>query len=250
MEPHITSEHPMGEDVKGRWRGSSSSLLSDSAWRSLRKWYCRNGRHSLPWRQGMQPWAVLLAETLLHRTNARQVSNLYPSLLKEFGSPREVVENRESWLLQTKSLGLGWRSTSFADLCSVLLAKHGGVVPEDRAALIALPGVGHYIAGAVQCFGFETNTLIVDTNTIRIAARISGEDASPNNHRASRVHKLVARIAPDGRLPSPNENYALLDLAALVCLPKRANCDSCPLNTECVIGMDQRVEIGSTEKQH
>ncbi len=211
-------------------------LLTYHAWTRLRRWYRRDGRHWLPWRQTSKPWAILLAETLLHRTNVNQAAKIYSVLLDEFKAPREVVEKERRWTELTKPIGLGWRSECFVKTCKILHERFDGIVPAKTTDLLLLPGIGHYTAAAVQCFGFGERADVVDTNTIRIAARVAGESAKPGQHRTRRVQSLVHRLGPRAKPPLPQENYALLDLAALICVPRIPKCVQCPIRLECATG--------------
>lgn len=211
-------------------------LLGDRDWRRLRRWYGSHGRHDLPWRRARSPWRVLMAETLLHRTRAASAAISYPAVVREFLSPEAVLDRPELWRELTRSLGLAWRAEKFLLTCRELVQGHGGRVPDGIAALEALPGIGHYVANAVVCFGFDRRAVLVDTNTIRLAGRISGEGLDPSRHRNRAVRETVARLGADGRAPDADDNFALLDLAALVCTPRAPQCTVCPLMEGCVIG--------------
>ncbi len=176
-------------------------LLENRDWHRLRAWYGLRGRHGLPWRRARSPWRVLLAETLLHRTRADTVARVYPAASSGFPSPKAVVDRPELWRELTRPLGLSWRAETFIAACSELVREHAGRVPDERAALERLPGIGHYSANAVICFGFGRNAALVDTNTIRLAARISGERLDPSRHRSRAVREAVARLRPDGQPP-------------------------------------------------
>lgn len=134
----------------------------------------RVGFDTLPWREAPDPWGILLAEVLLHRTRAEIVETRYPSLLTEFLGPRSVVSNPGTWAARTEAFGLRWRADAFVTACHQIVDVHGGQVPRDLAHLTALPGVGQYVASAVRCFAFGTAGTLVDTNTMRLAARLSG----------------------------------------------------------------------------
>ncbi len=211
-------------------------LLENRDWHRLRAWYGLRGRHGLPWRRARSPWRVLLAETLLHRTRADTVARVYPAASSGFPSPKAVVDRPELWRELTRPLGLSWRAETFIAACSELVREHAGRVPDERAALERLPGIGHYSANAVICFGFGRNAALVDTNTIRLAARISGERLDPSRHRSRAVREAVARLRPDGQPPGADDNFALLDLAALVCTPRAPQCTVCPLAEGCATG--------------
>ena len=212
------------------------SALPPQDWASLRTWHQEHGRHHLPWRVGATPWNILLAEILLHRTKASTVERLYNKVLKQFPSPESVVRQPADWLKETRSAGLAWRARAFIAACEKLAALHQNEVPSGRPALTSLPGIGHYIASAVRCFGFGFPEVIVDTNTIRLASRITGEPLSSTHHRSRKVEQTVASIMANGTAGYAEDNYALLDLAGLVCQTKNPVCDRCPLVSGCVTG--------------
>ena len=154
----------------------------------------------------------------------------------EFPSPGAVLERTELWRELTKPLGLAWRVETFVRACSELVQEHADSVPGEATTLEKLPGIGHYVAHAVICFGFGERAHLVDTNTIRVAGRVSGTDLDPSRHRTRAVRQAVASLGPDGSAPDADDNFALLDLAALVCTPRAPRCMVCPLRESCVTG--------------
>ena len=214
----------------------SGPLLSRQDWTALRAWYGSEGRHHLPWRQDATPWTMLLAETLLHRTRADAVQALYPRIVEEFPGPAAIVDRQSKWIEFSRSAGLAWRAVAFISACKELLAQHDGNVPRDRETLLTLPGVGHYVASAVLCFGFGVRGVIVDSNTIRLAARISGEALNTSHHRSEKVRAMVARLSEDFNPLGPDDNYALLDLAARICRTGKPRCAECPVQPGCATG--------------
>ena len=217
-----------------------NALLWPLDWDNLRNWYQANGRHWLPWRDVHDPWKIFIAETLLHRTRAAAAKVVFTKVDEEFDSPEKVVAGGERWLALTRQLGLSWRALSFIRACENLIEEHGSQIPKDRFSLIALPGVGHYTAGAIQCFGFGVPTALVDANTIRIAGRLAGVSLNPRRHRSREVQRFVARLGPGGSPPTASDNLALLDLAAAICLPRTPICDKCPVQPRCSTGSGER----------
>ncbi|MBI2847137.1 MAG: hypothetical protein HYX82_04560 [Chloroflexi bacterium] len=210
--------------------------MSREYWAAIRVWYKSGGRHHLPWRQNATPWNIMLAETLLHRTRADAIQVLYPRITEEFPGPAAIVKRESEWLEMSRSAGLTWRAVTFVSACKELLAQHGGLVPSEREALLALPGVGHYIASAVRCFGFGIPEVIVDSNTIRLSSRISGRALVASRHRSREVQKAVASLGEVGRPSSPADNYALLDLATKVCRITKPDHWGCPIRATCATG--------------
>ena len=207
-----------------------------SSWASLREWYVRNGRHDLPWRDLDSPWKVLVAEVLLHRTRAATVAALFPRITEEFHQPLQVIQYEAQWLKMTQSLGLFWRAKTFVETCRALVEQHDGSVPVNEEKLLKLPGVGPYIAAAVRCFGFGFAAAIVDTNTLRLAGRLAGRSMDEIRRRSTSVRQLVDRLGEGELPPLPHDNYAVLDLIGLICLPRSPRCSQCPLVEDCMTG--------------
>ena len=201
-------------------------------------WYRVNGQHQLPWRESRSPWATLVAEYLLIRTRVSAVSRVYSGLLEAFPGPDRVVGDRLRWLDLTTSLGLPSRMHRFVETCEAVLGNHAGVIPVDRKRLLELPGVGHYTAAAVRCFAYGLPEPLVDSNTIRIANRLSGIQVSPARHRSSVVIDHVAGLY-EGVRGLPEENYALLDIGTTVCKSSVPMCGECPLNGTCSFASDK-----------
>ena len=222
------------------------SVLSPQHWASLRAWYHNHGRHHLPWRVGATPWDILLAEVLLHRTRASTVERLYKEVSKQFPSPESIVGQPSEWLKAARPAGLAWRADCFISTCESLIALHRSNVPSGWTDLTSLPGIGHYIASTVRCFGFGFPEAIVDTNTVRLASRITGEPLSSSHHRSRGVKQAVASILANGTAGSAKDNYALLDLASLVCHTRKPLCDQCPVVSACVTGSQILADFAPT----
>lgn len=209
------------------------AILGKSEKKRLLFWYQENGRHKLPWRKLQTPWAIFVAESLLRRTKASTVADIYPSLIDEFPCPEEVIGKKVRWQQKTNALGLASRAHQFFLACDQLIQQHQGKVPSDYKDLIALPGVGHYIANAVISFGYKLPAYIIDTNTLRIASRISGKKITQEEHRSRKARHLLVHCFDDENGLSPELNYALLDLAFSICKPSKPICDACPLADCC-----------------
>jgi A/G-specific adenine glycosylase len=208
------------------------SVLTGSEWNRLRTWFKTHGRHQLPWRKMKTPWEILVAETLLHRTRAEAVDQLFSEIISEFPDPGAVIKKIKGWKNLTQTIGLFWRAEKFIKTCEVLVNQFNGIIPEKVEALLALPGVGHYTASAVRCFAFSYREVLVDTNTIRLASRIFGEGIDPSQHRVKKAYYLVKRLGEDGLPPDAQDNFALLDLASMICRPKNPQCTMCPLREQ------------------
>ena len=106
-----------------------------------------------------------------------------------------------------------------------MVERHGGRVPDDLTALLALPGVGPYTARAVLAFAFERDVAVVETNIARVLARTAGQRLTARSVQAA-ADALVPR--GDGWV----WNQVLMDLGATVCRPS-PRCDECPVARSC-----------------
>jgi A/G-specific adenine glycosylase len=202
-----------------------SDLLSD--WPRFQR--------SFPWRDTRNPYALLLAEVLLHRTRANQVVDIYRRLLSTYpdiGSLADADLADLTGLL--RSAGLRWRVVLLLRAAEVIREKYNGAVPLERAELESIPGIGHYIASAIRCFAFQEPDAIIDTNTVRVLARVFGLPISDSLRRNREFHGLAEKVLDPEH---PREyNFALLDLAASICLPRNPLCSECPIQPYCSYG--------------
>lgn len=201
-------------------------------------------QRTYPWRETREPYHVLIAEVLLHRTRADQVEPLYRSFTQKYPTlPDAARASADDLYRMLAPAGLRWRIDALRRCVHQIIEQYGGAVPETRAELEALPGIGHYIASAVRCFAFGHPDAVVDTNTVRIASRLFGFPVTDSSRRNSAVHAAVKRLVDPA---APREsNFALLDLGALVCTPREPACSACPVLAFCITGR-QRI-AGATE---
>jgi A/G-specific adenine glycosylase len=187
-----------------------------------------------PWRQTEDPYAILMAEVMLHRTQAPQVLPAYERLIKRCPDVSALAQaSRDELYSLLSSLGLRWRIDLIQVMATELVARFGGQVPRSKNDLLSLPGVSDYIASAVRCFAWNLPEPIMDTNTVRVIGRLFGLEIKDSSRRNPHFRALLAALV------DPDEprtyNYALLDLADRVCMKKRAPCcEICPAAQWCV----------------
>ena len=136
-------------------------------------WYARNAR-DLPWRApGATPWAVLVSEIMLQQTPVARVLPEYLSWLARWPTPAALAaEPAGEAIRQWGRLGYPRRALRLHETATILTTRHGGMVPADRDALLALPGIGSYTAAAVASFAFGQRHAVLDTNVRRVLARL------------------------------------------------------------------------------
>ena len=224
----------VGSAVRGAVEGCTEDIdrpRNVTRFRStLIKWHRENTR-DYPWRHLRDPWMLLLAESCLHRTRAGQVAEVFDRLVGVAPTAAALLRYKRRFRTAAKSLGLAWRTESLIEAAQVLVDKHGGVPPNDWAALRALPGVGDYVASAVMCFSYGQSAVLLDTNTIRIARRLVGNGSLSRWEARLELYRHSGRAGPDA-----NWNYALLDLGGTICIARNPECTGCPVVRMCATG--------------
>ncbi len=187
----------------------------------------RRNLSDLPWRRTRDPWAVLVSEVMAQQTPVARVVPKWDDFLARWPDPTACAAATLGEVLGLWS-GLGYprRARDLHATARVLVADHGGVVPADRDALLALPGIGPYTASAVLAFAFEADVGVVDTNIARLLARHQGEAMG-----ATQVRTLAAALVPDGE--GWWWNQTLMEIGARVCRPRTPTCGECPVRASC-----------------
>jgi A/G-specific adenine glycosylase len=204
------------------------------AWmrRRVLEWGRRHARDYV-WRRSRDPYDVLLAELLLHRTRADLVEPLFLRLRSRYPNPRDLAQAEEEKLVELlRPLGYSHRSRRLPSLGRALVGRHGGRVPDGETELRALPGVGRYIANAVLAVAFGRRAPLLDPNVIRLLGRVFGvSSVRPRPRDDPMLWDFLAQLVP--RTHPAEFGLALVDIGAVICLPRRPKCGRCPLRSRC-----------------
>lgn len=227
----------------------------DAMARDLEHWFSRNARE-LPWRTTPRdPWCSLVAEAMLQQTQVSRVAGEGPGtepgafarFVARFPTPAALASADEAEVMALWA-GLGYyrRARHLHAAARAIVERHGGRVPDDPAALRALPGVGRYTAGAIASIVFGRREPIVDGNVRRVLLRVAGNDADPASRDTetwawAEAARFVAASARPGAF-----NEGLMELGATVCLPAPASprCEACPWARACrarALGLEDRI---------
>ena len=182
----------------------------------------------LPWRRTRDPWAILVAETMLQQTQVTRVAPRWEQFLDRWPTAAACAAAPRSDVLRAwQGLGYNRRAVALHTAAQQVVDRHGGVVPDDLGALLDLPGVGPYTARAVLAFAFERDTAVVDVNAARVLARaVAGERLTPR-----RAQDLADELVPDGE--GWLWNQSVLELGATHCQKRAVTCDVCPVRRHC-----------------
>lgn len=118
-------------------------------------------------------YTLLVAVLLSAQCTDERVNKVTPALFAHADNATDMCDVDEQVILDiVKPCGLAPRKgKAIAELSRILVAEHGGEVPEDWDALEALPGVGHKTASVVMSQGFGLPAVPVDTHVHRLAQR-------------------------------------------------------------------------------
>jgi A/G-specific adenine glycosylase len=206
---------------------SGVATVSNEQARALLRWGSRV-RRDLPWRRTRDPWAILVSELMLQQTQVARVLPRYEAFLAAFATPAACAAAAPGEVLRRwEGLGYNRRALNLHRAAARVVDDHGGTLPDDLDALLALPGIGPYTARAVLAFAFERDHGVVDTNAARFLARaVAGRRLAPRE----------AQQLADAQVPAGEGwawNQAVLDLGATVCVKRSPRCDDCPIRTSC-----------------
>lgn len=201
--------------------------------RRLLSWYDRDHR-DLPWRGQNDPYRIWISEAMLQQTVVATVIPYYHRFLKAFPDVEALARAADDEVMSAWA-GLGYysRARSLKRAAEALVERFGGRLPADEATLRTLPGVGPYTAAAVAAIAFGQRAFALDGNAARVMARVMGHQGfieAPETRKA--LHAFGLNLVPSDR--AGDFAQAVMELGALVCVPRAPRCEACPVAAFCV----------------
>ena len=201
--------------------------------KELLTWYDQVKR-PLPWRVEMTPYKVWLSEIMLQQTQVSTVVAYFNRFISEFPDVYALAKADEERVFKLWE-GLGYYSRARNLMkCARILAeapKGRNVFPETVDALMKLPGIGPYTAGAISSIAFGHAEPAIDGNVHRVISRLHQCALPIQGKENLEIYKAyVIQLMSD----RPGDfTQAMMELGATVCTPKNPKCDMCPLNNRC-----------------
>jgi A/G-specific adenine glycosylase len=197
-------------------------------------WYARSAR-DLPWRApDATPWSVLVSEIMLQQTPVARVLPEYLRWIARWPTPVALAaEPAGEAIRQWGRLGYPRRALRLHETATILTARHGGKVPADLDALLALPGIGSYTAAAVASFAFGQRHAVLDTNVRRVLARLVAGQPGPATALSVAERRLAESLLPAEAPVAARWSVAVMELGALVCTAASPRCGGCPVARDC-----------------
>ena len=187
----------------------------------------------LPWRDSEDPYKIWVSEVMLQQTQVNTVEKYYRRFIGRFPTVRELANADLNAVMKVwEGLGYYGRARNLHRAAREIDLRFGGRVPDDEKALLSLPGVGRYTAGAVLSIAYGKSVPILDGNVIRVLTRIF--HVTENVEKAEireRLWSLAEDLLPQKR--TGDFNQGLMEFGATVCTPKQPSCGICPVAVFC-----------------
>ncbi len=190
-------------------------------------------QRAMPWRQTRDPYSIWVSEVMLQQTRVETVIPYYQRFISRFESVRALAEAEEADVLALWS-GLGYyrRARMLHQGARHVLKEHRGELPKDPDALLAIPGIGRYTAGAIASIAFDLREPVLDGNVERVLTRLDAIHGDPQEKDTRKTLWFIARSFAD-HPRAGTINQALMELGATLCTPTSPQCLLCPARADC-----------------
>ncbi len=196
---------------------------------------------------------------MLQQTQVKTVTPFWERWMRELPTIRAAANASPDKIHKLwEGLGYYTRARNLQKAAQIILQDHHGKFPENFDDILALPGIGRYTAGAISSIAFNQPAPILDGNVIRVLTRIFGiatdpRDKETNQHLWQIAGELVVRAkntkGSNVKKPSRSSrdnfcshlNQSLMELGALVCLPRNPQCRVCPVKKSCAAFRENRI---------
>ncbi len=198
----------------------------------LLNWFDINQRE-LPWRRTYDPYQVWISEIMLQQTQMDRGVDYFKRWIKKYPDVYHLHSASEQELFKSwEGLGYYSRVRNIRKCAELLVREYGGRLPKTVDKLQKLPGIGPYTAGAISSIGYNQTVPVVDGNIGRIFARYFNIEEQLKLPKVKKqLWQQADELVPEGR--AREFNQALMELGALICTPRKPNCEGCPIKEEC-----------------
>lgn len=201
---------------------------------------------------------------MLQQTQVKTVIPYWERWMRELPTIQSLAEAKPDTIHKLwEGLGYYTRVRNMQKAAQIICNDHSGIFPDVFKAILALPGIGRYTAGAIASIAFNQPTPILDGNVIRVLCRLHGIAKDPLERKTNAwlwqlaeelvTHAQGAKATKDEEssllwrtLREDNAcsflNQSLMELGALICTRRLPNCAACPIAKHCVALRNDRME--------
>ena len=175
------------------------------------------------------PFELLIAVILSAQSTDKGVNKATEALFKKAPTPKKMAALKESGLKKyIKTIGLfNTKAKNIIKTCKMLVEEHNSEIPDDRAALEALPGVGRKTANVVLNTAFGHPTMAVDTHIFRVSNRTK---IAPGKNVLEVEKKLVKFIPEEFMVDA---HHWLILHGRYTCIARKPRCGACVIEDLC-----------------
>lgn len=208
----------------------------------LFEWYHENKR-DLPFRNTLDPYLIWVSEIMLQQTQVDTMLPYYERFIKAFPTIESLVNaSMEDVLLIVSGIGYYKRFRMLKMGALHVFNNYNGKLPRTYEALIKIPGIGPYTAGAIMSIAYHMPYPATDGNVIRVLSRVYEFDddyrQEKNKKKLDKFNKTL--IEKSG---NPHDyTQSVMELGATVCKKSNPDCLSCPLNQMCLSYKHQTID--------
>lgn len=170
---------------------------------------------------------------MLQQTQVGQVIPYFNNFIKSFNTVYHLANASEQKVLKVwEGLGYYSRARNLLKSAKILVKKYNGELPRNREQVLQLPGFGTYITHAVLSLAFNLPLGVVDGNIKRVITRLYMiKDDIRNSKTQQKIQHVMDQLLPQNRAGEFNES--MMELGAVICLPRAPMCAKCPISTHC-----------------
>ena len=216
----------------------------DQSVQPLLEWFEVFAR-TMPWRSNPEPYWVWISEIMLQQTRVEAVRAYFDRFIAALPNIAALANVEDEKLMKLwEGLGYYSRARNLKKAAIVCVEQYHGELPRTYEALLKLPGIGSYTAGAIASIAYEQEVPAVDGNVLRVISRLLAWEEDITKQSVKRkmeaaLLKLMKRVHPNPR----TFTAALMELGALVCIPNGAPCCmECPWKSICLARIQKKVE--------
>ncbi len=215
---------------------------------ALLAWFAQSAR-DLPWRRTRDPYAIWVSEIMLQQTQVKTVIPYWERWMRALPKIHDLAEATPETIHKLwEGLGYYTRVRNLQKAAQQIIADHAGQFPRDHEAILDLPGIGRYTAGAISSIAFNEPRPILDGNVIRVLTRLFGIATNPREKSTNEklwhlAEQLVLQAhATKSESACSHLNQSVMELGAIICTPRQPNCPQCPVQRHCTARRTRRIE--------
>ncbi len=218
------------------------SITEDALYKRLHIWY-QEFKRDLPWRNTSDPYKIWISEVILQQTRVVQGLPYYYKFVELFPTITDLAEADEQTILRCwQGLGYYSRARNMHTTAKIVAKDYDGKFPTSYNELIKLKGIGPYTAAAISSFASNEDVAVLDGNVMRVLTRLYNNSSDIAEEKTRKeLQRIATDLLPKGK--SAVHNQAMMELGAMICIPKNPKCEFCPVNTYCLALKESTVQL-------